>query len=222
LHKEQEKIFWQIIGSLDELNLLYHVMIIGSWAEYLYSFYFQSDFHHNLLTRDLDLFFININKPNQKIDLIGSFSKFGLIYQEDPFNGVGKFYKENLIEVEFLTRSMGSGFDNHTIKSIGIKSESLRSINIFLRYPCEVKCNGFCLKTPDPSAYILQKLMINKDRFGGKKEKDIRSIKELAQHIIKNKEEFNKLQKIFFSLPKKSQEIIRNTTKSNFIELSLA
>jgi len=64
--------------------------------------------------------------------------------------------------------------------------------------------------------------MINKDRFGGKKEKDIRSIKELAQHIIKNKEEFNKLQKIFFSLPKKSQEIIRNTTKSNFIDLNLA
>lgn len=131
MHKEQEKIFWQIVGSLHELNLLYHVMIIGSWAEYLYSFYFQSDFHHNLLTRDLDLFFININKPNQKIDLVESFSKFGLIYQEDPINGVGKFYKENLIEVEFLTRSMGSGFDNHTIKSIGIKSESLRSINIF-------------------------------------------------------------------------------------------
>ena len=33
MRKEQEEAFWQTIKAFDEIGLLRHVMIIGSWAE---------------------------------------------------------------------------------------------------------------------------------------------------------------------------------------------
>ena len=34
--KEQEAAFWQTIKAFNELGILANIMIIGSWAEYLY------------------------------------------------------------------------------------------------------------------------------------------------------------------------------------------
>lgn len=41
--KEQENAFWQTINAFDEIGLLRHVMIIGSWAEYFYSALFSTN-----------------------------------------------------------------------------------------------------------------------------------------------------------------------------------
>lgn len=37
---EQENVFWDTIDIFDKQGLLPFIMIIGSWAEYIYSSYF--------------------------------------------------------------------------------------------------------------------------------------------------------------------------------------
>jgi len=66
---EQESVFWEIIETFDELTLLQYVMLIGSWAEYVYQHYYNSDYTANLRTRDVDFLYINLRKPKNKIDI---------------------------------------------------------------------------------------------------------------------------------------------------------
>jgi hypothetical protein len=44
----QENAFWETIKIFSFEGLLPYVMVIGSWAEYLYSHYFKTDFVSNL------------------------------------------------------------------------------------------------------------------------------------------------------------------------------
>ena len=56
MRKEQENVFWKTIKAFNELGILQNIMIIGSWAEYLYPQLFETDFVPNLKTRDVDFF----------------------------------------------------------------------------------------------------------------------------------------------------------------------
>ena len=74
MRKEQEAAFWLTIKAFKEIGLLQHVMIIGSWAEYLFPSLFETDFMPNLKTRDVDFFYRNINIPMVKNMLLRSLS----------------------------------------------------------------------------------------------------------------------------------------------------
>ncbi len=65
----------------------------------------------------MDFLYPNIRKP-QKFDvrIIKVLQDEGFVYLEDSLTGVGKFFKEDLLELEFLTRSLGKG---ENIKRIG-------------------------------------------------------------------------------------------------------
>lgn len=82
MRKEQEEAFWQTIKAFDEIGLLHHVMIIGSWAEYLFPPLFKTDFMPNLKTRDVDFFYRNINIPKEKINVVQKLKNIGYIYDE--------------------------------------------------------------------------------------------------------------------------------------------
>ena len=70
---EQQSAFWDIIEVFNKEGLLPYVMLIGSWAEYIYQYYFQSDFRPNLRTRDVDYLYINLKKPQGS--MVGLFDK---------------------------------------------------------------------------------------------------------------------------------------------------
>lgn len=67
MRKEQEAAFWLTIKAFKEIGLLQHVMIIGSWAEYLFPSLFETDFMPNFKTRDVDFFYRNINIPKHLV-----------------------------------------------------------------------------------------------------------------------------------------------------------
>ncbi len=136
--KAQEEAFWQTIKAFDEIGLLQHVMIIGSWAEYLYPALFTTDFIPNLKTRDVDFFYRNINIPKEKINVIQKLKEIGYVY--DEVDGISRFYKGDLLDLEFLTRILGAGTKGRMeIKPLGITSEGLRVINILSDYAREVE-----------------------------------------------------------------------------------
>lgn len=45
---EQEIDFWNTIESLNRLELLPNLVVIGSWAEYLYQDYFDTEYVANI------------------------------------------------------------------------------------------------------------------------------------------------------------------------------
>ncbi len=221
MEKRQEDAFWETIKALDELNILQHVMVIGSWAEYLFPPLFDTVFIPNIRTRDVDFFYRNINIPNEKVPLISKMKEYGFVYSEDPYSEVSKFYKEDLLELEFLTRVMGSGAKNpYHIRSLGIKSEGLRVINILADYACEIEQNGYKLIVPEPAVYVIQKILTNPTRVpSSKKQKDIMAVEEILVHIKQSEYHMDKLKEVYNNLSKKQLAIVEDVTKKNFIEL---
>jgi len=219
MNKKQESVFWEIIDIFYKEGLLPYIMIIGSWAEYIYSYYFKSNFTPNLRTRDLDFLYRNVRRPQNKINITPKLIQNGFVYQEDPLTGVGKFHKENVLEIEFLTRSIGKGENTTKIPSIGITAESLRAVNLLADYPLELDCRDYIVTVPEPAAYILQKLYINDKRKQEKQRKDIRAIRELLKHIKASTNDNVKLKTIFDELHKNHQTVIIEAANKNFIDL---
>lgn len=222
--KTQENAFWQTIDVLNELKLLGNIMIIGSWAEYLFPPLFTTDFYPNIRTRDVDFFYRNINLPKEKIPLIQKLKEIGYVY--DEVGGISRFYKEDTLELEFLTRVLGSGTEGRTeIKPLGIKSEGLRVINILSDFALQIERTGtngktYQLLVPEPAVYVVQKILTNPTREPPeKKAKDIDSVKELLYHIKKSEYHSAKLKEIYSTLSKKQIKILELVCKENNIEL---
>ena len=97
---EQQVAFWDVIKVFNKEGLLPYVMIIGSWAEYLYQNHLISGFTANLRTRDVDIFYPNLNKPkSQDIKIMKSMKEIGFIYTENRLTGVGRYFKEGTLEL---------------------------------------------------------------------------------------------------------------------------
>lgn len=224
MRKEQEEAFWQTIKAFDEIGLLRHVMIIGSWAEYLFPPLFKTDFMPNLKTRDVDFFYRNINIPKEKINVVQKLKNIGYIY--DEVDGISRFYKEDLLELEFLTRVLGAGTDGKVnIKPLGITSEGLRAINILSDFAREIETTAtdgekYTLIIPEPSAYVIQKILTNPDREPREKRaKDIVAVKELLYHIEKSTEHKTKFSEVYKTLSVKQLKIIKQVCEENQIVL---
>ena len=121
MDQKQEELFWETLKIFNEICLSAHVMLIGSWAEYFYKDMFKTDFRPEIRTRDIDFMYRNISIPDEKIPLIAALTQNGYLYTEDPYSGVAKFYKEDLLELEFLTRVQGSGRESVSNSQFGYK-----------------------------------------------------------------------------------------------------
>ena len=213
---EQETAFWDAIGAFDSEGLLPHVMLIGSWAEYIYSFYFTTNFKPSLRTTDADFLYWNLRKPNVKINISEALKEKGFLYTENRLTGVGKFVKEGFLEIEFLVRAFGSGERKYEkIQSIGVTAVGLREVNILADYPLHLEYSGYKIIVPEPEAYIIQKLIINPLRATEeKREKDMRGVDILLRHINKDR-----LRKIYEDLTKKERRVVDSVCDKNSIRI---
>lgn len=201
-----EQLFWQVIEILDNKGLLPHVLVIGSWAEYLYHDYFEGEFTPNIRTHDLDFVIRNIRKPANPVSLAPYLRAQGFLHDVDRVSGVNKFFYEGGFEVEFLAPAYGVGERYIKVPSLDIISQSIRNLSILLRNPIVVTSHGYELITPEPAAYILQKVLINQERKGYKQQKDAQSLEWLCQYIAEKPSEVERLQAVFAdSLSKKQQ-----------------
>ena len=168
MNKEQEQAFWDTIKVLHDLDILPHIMLIGSWAEYLFSNMFETEFDPNIRTRDIDFFYRNLNMPNKPIQFVEAMKRSGFLYEVDMVSEVARFYKEDLLEVEFLTKVIGSGTQpSYLIRALGIKAEGLRVINILDDFAAEVTKNGYTVTVPLPSALCHSKNPCKSDTRSG-------------------------------------------------------
>ena len=221
MNREQEQAFWDTIKVLHELDVLPHIMLIGSWAEYLFSSMFETDFDPNIRTRDVDFFYRNLNMPSKPIRFVESMKRNGFLYDVDMVSEVARFYKEDLLEIEFLTKVIGSGSQSsYMIRALGIKAEGLRVINLLDDFATEVKRNGYSIIVPLPAAYVVQKLLANPTRVpASKKEKDIAAVTNLLDHIRASEKHRQDLERVIATLTPKQRKVLDSVAQANYIEL---
>jgi len=221
MNREQEQAFWDTIKVLHELDILPHIMLIGSWAEYLYPLLFESEFEPNIRTRDIDFFYRNLKLPDKPIRFVEAMKQNGFLYDVDRISEIAKFYKEDLLEIEFLTKVIGSGAQSsYLIRALGIKAEGLRIINILDDFATEVMKNGYRVIVPLPSAYVVQKLLANPTRVpANKKEKDIAAVINLLEHIKASEKHRQDLHHVIDSLTVKQRKVLDEVTNQYHIQL---
>jgi len=216
---EQEKEFWSIIETFKTEDLLPYVMLIGSWAEYIYQALFESGFKASLRTTDVDFLYKNLHQPkNKDINIVKALADKGFVYRQDRNSGAARFLKEGVLDIEFLIRVLGKGDPQHQkIPSLGIVGIGLRDVNMLERYPLMVEVRDCIIIVPEPEIYVLHKTLISSNRRKPeKKEKDLDSVRNLLPYI--NKEH---MRTMFIDLGKKQQKTIEENNKKYYLGLWL-
>ena len=214
---KHEDVFWDLISSLDTSGLLPHVMIIGSWAEYIYSFYFNEDYVPSFKSHDIDVLYSN---PFLEVaggeHLVHEMSNAGFLAPTEG-GALRAFYKDGL-EVEFLTSQLGTGPGLIELPNTGIVAERLANVDM-LR-PIAVAANNYLVKVPSPASYLCHKLYINPSRRPpSKKPKDIEAVRLLLMHLQNRPEEMKALRSYLSSLSEERQQQIRKVARSASLEL---
>ncbi len=203
MDEHQYKDFWKFIKLLSDNDLLEHVIVIGSWAEYLYA---QSGilpgFTANLRTLDIDFLVKNMRKPSPQVNIAALAKEAGYTVDHDVLDGTTKIYTPGLMEIEFLITQQGSGEDSILSTNLGVRAQALRHIDILKEFIVKANIFDMEISIPQPEAYILHKIVINNER-GKKAEKDKASIKAMLPFL--NKE---LVDNIYQHLTKKEQNTV--------------
>lgn len=189
---EDYRSFWKFIELLGDNKILPHILIIGSWAEYLIQ---QAgilpDYQSNLKTLDIDVLIKNKNMPLLQKSLLNIAESAGYLINHDRLTGASKIYMvDDSLEIEFLIGQRGSGETQILSTNLGVNAQALRHIDILTRNEIKVELFGFTINIPEPAAYVIHKMVINKTRKG-KAEKDKESIFNMYPHV--NRERFNEI-----------------------------
>lgn len=220
MNPTQKSIFFETLQVLSNEDVLPHLILIGSWVEYVYQKVgYYKGFKSNFKTIDVDFLIPNIRKPNKEISLCKIMENQGFIVRQDPLNNLLKFSQgEGPIEVEFIARQLGAGQVEPYIKNLGIKVEGLRNLDILVDNATQLFLNKYIVRVPLPQAYVLHKLIINKQR-GIKQNKDLESVENLLPFIKKNSSELKILVQIYDKLTKKQKSLINKVCNETIINL---
>ncbi|MZP31207.1 hypothetical protein GTO91_15980 [Heliobacterium undosum] len=208
----QADVFLNLLKIFQTQGLLRDVMVVGSWAEYIYERAYLPGFRANLKTRDIDFLLPNIKRPNKYIDLPSTLEKENYLFRQDVLNGLTIFFHpESRLEVEFLVREMGRGqIAPYDVQNLNIKAQGLRHMDILCDNPIIVDLNNIKVIVPLPEAYVVHKMVISEKR-GNKKEKDLRSITNLLLSLDAQKSA-PVFKRIYEQLSKKEKTMLNLTS----------
>lgn len=217
----RDEAFWKLIETLDSAGVLTHVMIIGTWAEWLYTDYFEAitgnaDLHVDIgKTHDIDVYFRNYLMEIEGADRFKEEMLRAGFMPGSDFKGT---YFYGGIEVEFLAGTAGVGKGIIEIPSVGIKAERLE--DLALLEPTWVEKRGFRICIPSPASYVIQKLYINpKRRPENKRAQDIRKVDVLVRAMRTVPGQLEHLGELIANLPRDKAEAVRMVADQNGIVL---
>ena len=180
---EQEHELDTFLRVLDEAGCLEHVILIGSWAEYMFAHAnILPGFSPNIRTRDVDFLVRNLRRPQPAASLAAEARRRGYHVDSDRLTGVTKIFSPGGLEIEFLIAKMGAGLESALSTNVGVTAQSLRHLGILSRSSIAVEYHGMSISVPSPEAYVVQKMVINGER-DQKAEKDVAAIGRLWPHL---------------------------------------
>lgn len=204
MENAQYKDFWSFLRLLADNDLLKHVVVIGSWAEYLYA---QAgvlpDFEANLRTLDIDFLVKNLRRPVPQANIATLARDAGYLVEQDYITETTKIYTPGFMEIEFLILQQGAG-DTQTLKTnLGVNAQALRHLSVLKEFTLTVHLFDMDINIPQPEAYVLHKIVINPQREK-KAEKDRAAILNLLPFLDRDK-----FQAVFDRLTKKEQATVK-------------
>ena len=178
----------RLLKQLNREGCLKNVILIGSWATYLYQHHFKSaEYHPQIRTTDVDFLIPRPSQVDPKLDLnmkaileelnyVQSFSRNGLVR-----------YESKDLTVEFLVPELGRGIDKPIqVRGLNVSAVALRFLQMLAENPMVLSFDRMRIRVPDPIAYLFHKLIISDRRLKIEKRiKDYRSAVELLVFLKK-------------------------------------
>lgn len=194
--------FWKFIKLLHDNDLLEHVIVIGSWCEYIYA---QGgvlpDYSAMIRTLDIDFLVKNMRKPTEKVNLSTIAQENGYTVDYDVMNETTKIYTPDLMEIEFLIEQKGSGVDPVIKTNLGVNAQALHHVGMLKQHTITVPLFDMNITVPTPEAYTVHKIVINGSR-GKKSEKDMNAVQNILPYL-----DHEKINIVIESLTKKERVI---------------
>ena len=169
-----------------------HLVIVGGWAHRLYRFHPMANVptYQPLLTRDTDLAFAN--QAPLEGDIKSALAHAGFIEElsgthQPPVTRYTLGDDDAGFYAEFLTPLQGSGVKRSgapdaTVAKAGITAQKLRHLDILLIDPWQITVGPdqgvplpqpTDLQVPNPTSFIVQKLLIQESRSPAKRAQDV-------------------------------------------------
>lgn len=182
--------FNEFLNVLKEAKCFDNVLIIGSWAEYLYeqTNYLQ-DFHPPMGTKDLDLFIRNIRMPEQEKSIAECAHAHGFLSRVDYDSQINMFVGNDEFEVEFLVGANWKEIDEsrwQPMSELGIRATAKPDMWPMNDFFTTVRYNGINVHIPEPEAYFTHKILINNTR-GEKSISDRQKINHILPYLDKDR-----------------------------------
>lgn len=216
---DNERQLKEVIEVLNKEGVLTKTILIGSWCLLFYKHIFE-DFDALIRTTDIDFYVPNPKSFNQKNELVSSFKNINYDATHDTLTHKTTFISPDKFEIEFLTKLNRNQLPCVQLGNTTIYAESLSYVEIFSFNYIEVDYFGITLKVASPVSFVLQKLLINKDRKSDyKKTKDLDAVRLVLSYIKLSPKYKQELMDSLETCPKKWKKIILQTAEENNIFL---
>ena len=150
----QQKEFIRFIKLLADNDCLEYVILIGSWAEFLYrELGILQKFEPNIKTLDIDFLLKNLRRPIPEKNIIPLAKAAGYLIESDRLYGTTKIYDKNGLEIEFLINQLGAGSESTLKTNLGVTAQALRHLHILSANALSVVYLGFTISIPKPMPF---------------------------------------------------------------------
>lgn len=181
--RDKQKEFLRFIKLLSDNNCLEHIILIGSWAEFLYmETGVLPEYEANIRTLDIDFLIKNLRKPHQSISISALAKEEGFLVDQDRLTGTTKIFDMDGLEIEFLIPKIGKGVESSLKTNLGVTAQALRHLELLKKNTIIVKYFEIEVEIPTPEAFVLHKMIINEERKE-KIEKDRNVINSMYFHL---------------------------------------
>ncbi|MGN0646455.1 MAG: GSU2403 family nucleotidyltransferase fold protein [Mogibacterium kristiansenii] len=210
----QQREFSRFIKLLSDNDCLEHVILIGSWAEFVYQETgLLKDFDSNIKTMDMDFLIKNLRKPLPEKNIAALARAEGYLVESDVLTGVTKLYDKAGLEIEFLIGKKGAGVEQALKTNLGVTAQTLRHMEVIIRNTIEVDYFNMKITVPMPEAYTMHKIVINQDR-GLKQKKDQMAISNIWKSL-----DLVKVKELAGTLTKKEQRVFNQYCAEHGLEI---
>ena len=204
------KLAEQTLIRLHEAGLLPHFVLIGSWAVYYYSYYFNNRAYlPSIRTRDMDLL-VPVPPPrvSNPIDVPDILAGLGFV---TGFRGEQGYMilQHSELMIEFLVPERGRGLSKpFDLPAFGVNAQPLRYLDMLLEDTVVVHVRSLALRLPHPARFALHKLIVaGRRRSKAKMEKDRNEARKVLA-ALKSSGKWRSVVDCLRSLPPKWRRVI--------------
>ncbi|MBP7652581.1 hypothetical protein KA977_04120 [Candidatus Dependentiae bacterium] len=212
----QKNEFNKIIQIILDNDLSEKIILIGSWAYYLYctKLFSKPKELSTLRTTDIDFYIPRHLRMDKNINVCKILKENGYEHTKD-IDGYDRFFSQDF-NIEFITDEIGAGSNKpYHLKKLNLEIVQLRYTNLLSQNIIEIPfAKNQIIKVPQPENFALHKLIIaNLRKNKGKTDKDIQQAVDIIKILIQTKQ-FCKIKELYNQLPKKWRKRIDKTLET--------